>query len=56
MLEFRTGILNWNADGLSHLPLGGFPDNVPIPEDVVCVVNHMNDTTATIVDIRKYIT
>ena len=53
VLEFRAGILNGNADGLSRLPLGDFPDNIPIPEDVVCVLNHMNDTTATVVDIRK---
>ena len=53
VLEFRAGILNGNADGLSRLPLGDFPDNVPIPEDVVCVLNHMNDATATVVDIRK---
>ena len=53
VLEFRAGILNGNADGLSRLPLGDFLDNVPIPEDVVCVLNHMNDTTATVVDIRK---
>ena len=53
MLEFRAGIFNGNADGLSRLPLGDLPDNVPIPEDVVCVLNHMNDTTATVVDIRK---
>ena len=50
VLEFRAGILNGNADGLSRLPLGDFPENVPIP---VCVLNHMNDTTATVVDIRK---
>ena len=53
VLEFRAGIFNGNAGGLSRLPLGDFPDNVPIPEDVVCVLKHMNDTTATAVDIRK---
>ena len=53
VLEFGAGILNENADGLSRLPLGDFPEIVPIPEDVVCVLNHMNDTTAIVVDIRK---
>ena len=40
-------------DGLSCLSLGDFPENVSIPEDVVCVLSHMNDTTTTVVDIRK---
>ena len=31
----------------------GFQDNVPIPEDGVCMLNHMNDNTASVVDIRK---
>ena len=53
VLEFRAGILNRNTDGLSRLPLGDFPGNVPIPEDVVCVLNHINNTTATVVDFRK---
>ena len=53
VLEFLAGIKNGNVDGLSRLPLGDFIENVPIPEDVVCVLNHMNDTTATVVDIRK---
>ena len=53
MLEFRAGILNGNTDGLSGLPLGDFQEIAPIPEDVVCVLNHMNDNTATVVDIRK---
>ena len=53
MLEFRAGILNGNADGLRRLPLGDLPDNVPVPEVVICVINHMNDTTATVGDIRK---
>ena len=42
-----------NADGLSLLPVCDLPENVPIPKDVVGVLNHMNDTTATVVDIRK---
>ena len=53
VLEFRAGILNWNADRLSRLPLGDFPDNVPIPEDVLCRLNHMNVTAETVVYIRK---
>ena len=46
-LEFRLGIFNGDVVGLSRLPLGDFSDGV------VCVPNHMNDTTATVVDIRK---
>ena len=53
MLEFRAGILNGHVDGLGRLPSGDFPKNVPIPEDVVCVLNHMKHTTVTVVDIRK---
>ena len=46
-------VLEFRADGLSRLQLGDFPENVSIPEDVVCVLNHMNDTTENVVDIRK---
>ena len=36
-----------------RLTLDDFPANVSISEDMVCVLKHMNNTTATVVDIRK---
>ena len=38
VLEFRVGILNRNADGLSRQPLGDFPEIEPIPEDVCSII------------------
>ena len=54
VLKFRAGKSNGNADALSRLPLNDIPTDVPLHEDVVCVLNHMNGTTATVTDIRKY--
>ena len=54
VLKFRARKSNGNADALSRLPLNDIPTDVPLPEDVVCVLNHMNGTTATVTDIRKY--
>ena len=54
-LCYRAGKSNGNADALSRLPLPDRPDSVPTPGEVVCMMQHMNNTTSTIVaDIRNH--
>ena len=50
-MEFRAQIINANSDGSNRIPLGDFPENIRITEDVVSVLNHMNDTTVTVVTV-----
>ena len=45
-LCYRAGTANGNADALSRLPLPDRPDSVPTPGEVVCMMQHMNNTTS----------
>ena len=50
-LWYRAG----NADALSGLPLPDTPNSVPTPEEVVCMMQHINNITSTsVADLRNH--
>ena len=54
-LCYRNGASNGNAHALSRLPLPDRPDSVPTSGEVVCMMQHMNNTTTTsVADIRNH--
>ena len=43
-----------NADSLSQLPLPHYPETVPVPRDIHLVMQHLNSTSVTEADIKRW--
>ena len=52
-LGFRTSTANGNADALSRLPLPEAPKQVPVPPEVVLLMEHLEMAPVTAVDIKR---
>ena len=52
-LVFRTSTANGNADALSRLPFPQAPKQVPIPPEVVLLMEHLEMAPVTAVDIKR---
>ncbi|XP_048590142.1 uncharacterized protein K02A2.6-like [Nematostella vectensis] len=54
-LVYREGQKNGNADGLSRLPLPNETRNVPVPGDIMFVMNHLEvNTPVKVKDIKRW--
>ena len=51
--RYRLGGNHGNADAMSHLPLQEESVSVPVPEEVVLLMEHLQDSPASVADIRK---
>ena len=51
--RYRPGGNHGNADTMSHLPLQEESVSVPVPEEVVLLMEHLQDSPASVADIRK---
>ena len=52
-LVFRTSTANGNADALSRPPLPQAPKQVPVPPEVVLLMEHLEMAPVTAVDIKR---
>lgn len=50
---YRSGENHGNADAMSRLPLHQEPTSVPVPEEVVLLMEHLQDTPTDVAAIRK---
>ncbi|XP_033114862.1 uncharacterized protein K02A2.6-like [Anneissia japonica] len=53
-LQYRPGVQNGNADGLSRLPLATSPATVPVPEEVVFAMALLDGTPVTASLVAKW--
>ena len=53
-IRYKTGKDHGNADAFSRLPLNEFPPNVPIPGDVVLVMDHLDTTPVNARSIKSW--
>ena len=51
--RYRPGGNHGNADAMSRLPLQEESVPVPVPEEVVLLMEHLQDSPASVADIRK---
>ena len=49
----KPGTQHTNADGLSRLPFLGFPTEVPLPGDTVCLLESLQAIPLTTKQIKK---
>ena len=53
-LVYRDGPSNGNADALSRLPLPTEIEEVPVPGDIMLVMDHLDNTPVQVKDIERW--
>ena len=53
-LVYRDGPSNGNADGLSRLPLPTEIEEVPVPGDIMLVMDHLDNSPVQVKDIKRW--
>ena len=53
-IGYKPGNSHGNADGLSRLPLPKTPGHIPMPVDVVLVLNHIDATMVKASEIKLW--
>ena len=53
-VTFRPTAQHANADALSRLPLPDKPDNVPLPGELVLLIDHLAEAPITAVQLKAW--
>ena len=54
-IEFKPGSLHGNADGLSRLPLPDKPSSVPLPGEMVLLLEQLNQSPVSAIQIKAWV-